>query len=297
MKKGRKTNVTGTQLERAVQTVLLEKGFEIEMYRKWEKDPKKYGKELLLKNMKKILFLSIIIIAFSCGQKNEKKRIAEVSCGQCKFGLTSQKGCDLAIKIDDKAYFVDGAHIDDFGDAHDVETGFCEVVRKAEVVGAVEEGRFRIWAEHVGANTATQRIKHYIENSLNEKSSVQLKANKLANKLVPVTLGLAGVSYVFAKDFERVASILQADYSCALKLATPVAFKSTISKAGHNGIMIKGAKSIEALSSADTFIFDKFFNNQFTNCCLLNSGSGGIISFCWFSITSNKLSMTSLSAW
>ena len=67
----------------------------------------------------------------------------------------------------------------------------------------------------------------------------------------------AGVSYIFARDFERVASILQADYSCALKLATPVAFKSTISKAGHNGIMIKGAKSIEALSNADTFVFDK----------------------------------------
>ena len=50
---------------------------------------------------------------------------------------------------------------------------------------------------------------------------------------------------------------MQADYSCALKLATPVAFKSTISKAGHEGIMIKGAKSIEALNSADTFIFDK----------------------------------------
>ena len=121
----------------------------------------------------------------------------------------------------------------------------------------VEEGRFRVWAEHVGANTATQRIKHYIENSLNEKSSVQLKANKLADKLVPVTLGLATAAYIFTRDFERVASVLQADYSCALKLATPVSFKSTISKAGHNGIMIKGAKSIEALASADTFVFDK----------------------------------------
>lgn len=121
----------------------------------------------------------------------------------------------------------------------------------------VEDGRLRIWAEFVGADTATQRIKHYIENSLNEKSSVQLKATKLADKLVPVTLGLAGVSYVLTRDFERTASILQADYSCALKLATPVAFKSTISKAGKNGIMIKGAKSIEALNSADTFVFDK----------------------------------------
>ena len=158
---------------------------------------------------------------------------------------------------------VDGHILEGTGSVNQVSmTGEAEPVvryRGDRVISGtiVEEGRFRIWAEHVGSDTATQRIKHYIENSLNEKSSVQLKANKLANKLVPVTLGLAGISYIFARDFERVASILQADYSCALKLATPVAFKSTISKAGHNGIMIKGAKSIEALSNADTFVFDK----------------------------------------
>ena len=141
-------------------------------------------------------------------------------------------------------------------------TGEAEPVSKSRgdrvISGTViEEGRIKIWAESVGGDTATQRIKHYIENSLNEKSSVQLKATKLANKLVPVTLGLAATSYLVSKDFERVASILQADYSCALKLATPVAFKSTISKAGNAGIMIKGAKSVEALASADTFVFDK----------------------------------------
>lgn len=121
----------------------------------------------------------------------------------------------------------------------------------------VEEGRLKIWAEYVGEDTATARIKNYITTSLNEKSSVGLKATKLADKLVPVTLGLAGVSYAINKDFESVAAVLQADYSCALKLATPVAFKSSISKAGKDGIMIKGAKSIEALQSADTFVFDK----------------------------------------
>jgi len=51
MAKGKSANITGNQLEIAVQTVLLNKGFEIEMYRKWEKNPEKYGKELLLKNV------------------------------------------------------------------------------------------------------------------------------------------------------------------------------------------------------------------------------------------------------
>ena len=158
---------------------------------------------------------------------------------------------------------IDGHIIDGAGTINQVSmTGEVEPIAKYRgdrvISGTiVEEGRFRIWAEQVGANTATQRIKHYIENSLNEKSSAQLKANRLADKLVPVTLGLATAAYIFTKDFQRVASVLQADYSCALKLATPVAFKSTISKAGHSGIMIKGAKSIEALSSADTFVFDK----------------------------------------
>ncbi len=51
MAKGKSANITGNQLEKAVQTVLLDKGFEIEMYRKWEKNPENYGKELLLKNV------------------------------------------------------------------------------------------------------------------------------------------------------------------------------------------------------------------------------------------------------
>lgn len=121
----------------------------------------------------------------------------------------------------------------------------------------VEDGRIKVWAERVGEDTATARVKNYIASALSEKSSVGIKATRLADKLVPITLGLAGVSYALSRDFERVAAVLQADYSCALKLATPVAFKSSIAKAGREGVMIKGAKSIEALHQADTFVFDK----------------------------------------
>ncbi|NKQ40627.1 MAG: heavy metal translocating P-type ATPase [Sulfurovum sp.] len=141
-------------------------------------------------------------------------------------------------------------------------TGESEAVKKERgdrvISGTVvEEGRIKIWAESVGEDTATARIKNYIASTLNEKSAVGLKATKLADKLVPVTLGLAGFSYLLSRDMETVASVLQADYSCALKLATPVAFKTSIAKAGKNGIMIKGAKSLEALNEADAFVFDK----------------------------------------
>lgn len=93
--------------------------------------------------MKKLLVLSSIIFFLSCNEAKEKPIEAEVSCGQCQFGLTSQKGCDLAVRINGNAYFVDGAHIDDFGDAHDKNTGFCEVVRKGVIGGKVIDNRFK----------------------------------------------------------------------------------------------------------------------------------------------------------
>lgn len=91
--------------------------------------------------MKKLLILGVLILA-SCSNSKETTQVAEVSCGQCKFELDSENGCSLAIRIDEKAYFVEGFKIDDFGDAHDEHTGFCNVIRKGEVTGYVEDGKF-----------------------------------------------------------------------------------------------------------------------------------------------------------
>lgn len=92
--------------------------------------------------MKKILFLSIIMIAISCSNKKEIKQVAEISCGQCKFELDSENGCSLAVRFDDKAYFVDGFKIDDFGDAHDKTTGFCNVIRRGTITGKIVDDKF-----------------------------------------------------------------------------------------------------------------------------------------------------------
>lgn len=121
----------------------------------------------------------------------------------------------------------------------------------------VEEGRLKIWAERVGEDTSTAQISKYIEESLTSKSVSALKASALADKLVPLTLGLGAFAYATTQDWERVAAVLQADYSCALKLATPVAFKSSLHKAGKRGIMIKNAQALENLSEVDTVVFDK----------------------------------------
>ncbi len=64
----------------------------------------------------------------------------DAACGQCRLGLPPP-GCDLAIRIDGLAYFVDGSRIDDHGDAH-ADDGFCNAVRRAYVVGRIEGDRF-----------------------------------------------------------------------------------------------------------------------------------------------------------
>ncbi|MBZ4189710.1 DUF6370 family protein [Niabella beijingensis] len=73
--------------------------------------------------------------------RSKKTRIVEVACGECQFGMDG-KSCDLAVKIKDKPYFVDGTSIDDHGDAH-AKDGFCNSVRKAAVQGAIVNGRFQ----------------------------------------------------------------------------------------------------------------------------------------------------------
>jgi hypothetical protein len=72
----------------------------------------------------------------------KKIMLVEVSCGKCKLGLPG-KGCNMAVRIDGKAYYAGGANIDAFGDAH-AHDGMCNAIRKAEVQGELVDNRFKI---------------------------------------------------------------------------------------------------------------------------------------------------------
>jgi hypothetical protein len=96
-----------------------------------------------MKNLFSIVLLFTALLS-SAQEKKElpKSQIVEVSCGECNFGL-KRKSCDLAVRIDGKAYFVDGTKIDDHGDAH-AKDGFCETIRKAKVTGEIVNDRFKV---------------------------------------------------------------------------------------------------------------------------------------------------------
>lgn len=85
--------------------------------------------------MKSIATL-LFFLTFGLGIAQQKTQTVEASCGQCQFGMTTKKGCDLAVRIDGKSYFVEGTKLDEHGDAH-AEDGFCSAIRKAEVSGEI----------------------------------------------------------------------------------------------------------------------------------------------------------------
>src|SRR3970040_963716 len=95
-----------------------------------------------MKKIFSLLFLlSVVLINAQDKKQQPKAQIVEASCGQCQFKMKGH-GCELAVRIDGKSYFVDGASLDSFGDAH-AQDGFCLSLRKTEVVGKIVDNRFK----------------------------------------------------------------------------------------------------------------------------------------------------------
>jgi Family of unknown function (DUF6370) len=95
-----------------------------------------------MKRFSLIAFLFVATLMNAQEKKaTQKTQIVDASCGQCQFGMKDKKGCDLAVRIDGKSYFVEGTTLNDHGDAHAAD-GMCSAIRKAEVAGEIKDNRF-----------------------------------------------------------------------------------------------------------------------------------------------------------
>lgn len=122
---------------------------------------------------------------------------------------------------------------------------------------AVDEGMIAVRATDIGMETRVAKIVRVIEESESLKADVQSHAERLAHRLVPYTFLLSGLIYAFTGNPFRAASVLLVDYSCAIKLSTPLAIMSGMMKTAKEGVLIKGGKFIEKLANADVFVIDK----------------------------------------
>ena len=121
----------------------------------------------------------------------------------------------------------------------------------------LEEGELQIRVKAVTGSTRYEKIVSMIEDSEKLKSSVEGKAEHLADRLVPYTLLGTGAVWLLTRNVTRTLSVLMVDFSCALKLAMPITVLSAIREAGENHITVKGGKFLEAVADADTIVFDK----------------------------------------
>ncbi len=121
----------------------------------------------------------------------------------------------------------------------------------------LEEGELEILVRAVSGSTRFEKIVTMIEDSEKLKSELESKAEHLADSLVPYTLLGTGIVGFLTRNVTKALSVLMVDFSCALKLAMPLAVLSAIREAGQNGITVKGGKYLEAVAEADTIVFDK----------------------------------------
>ena len=121
----------------------------------------------------------------------------------------------------------------------------------------VEEGECILRVTHMSGGTRYDRIVSMIEDSERLKSAAESKAAGLADKLVPYTLLGSAFGYLLTRNVTRALSVLMVDFSCALKLAMPLAVLSAMRECGSHHITVKGGKFLEAVAYADTIVFDK----------------------------------------
>ena len=121
----------------------------------------------------------------------------------------------------------------------------------------VEEGECLITVEKTMGGGRYDRIVRMIEESEKLKSTAEDRASRLADRLVPYTLGGTALVWLFTRNITKTLAVLMVDFSCALKLAMPIAVLSAMRESNARHMSVKGGRFLEAVAKADTIVFDK----------------------------------------
>lgn len=186
-------------------------------------------------------------------ENNEEKQIS---------AMDIKKGDKIKVHMGD-IIPVDGKVVDGEGMVNEASmTGEPLAVHKTngKTVHAgtvIEEGNIIVEVYSINKETRLNKIIDLIENSEELKAETQSKAEKLADSIVPYSFLATALTYLITGNTSKALSVLMVDFSCAIKLTTPLSVISAMREASDNRMMIKGGKFLEAYANADTIVFDK----------------------------------------
>ena len=140
------------------------------------------------------------------------------------------------------------------GEGLPVMRGLGEAVFAATVI---RDGQLTVRAIRVGNATTAGQIARLVESAPIGDTRMQNHAEKLADRLVLPTLGLAVGTAVVTADFNRFLSLVIVDYGTGIRVAAPTAVLASMTHAARAGIIIKSGAHMERLAEVDTVIFDK----------------------------------------
>jgi Cu2+-exporting ATPase len=121
----------------------------------------------------------------------------------------------------------------------------------------MEEGELVVRVRSKGGATRYEQIINMIEEGYGAKSDTELRANKMADNAAPFSFAAAALTFLFTGNARKAAAVLSVDYSCAIKLSTPLAFLAAIREGLQNGVFFKGGAPLEKFALCDTIVFDK----------------------------------------
>ncbi|MEM7554001.1 MAG: heavy metal translocating P-type ATPase [Cyanobacteria bacterium P01_A01_bin.84] len=149
-------------------------------------------------------------------------------------------------------------------------TGESIPVRKSppnEVIGATinKTGSFKFRATRVGKNTVLAQIVQLVRRAQSSKAPIQRLADRVTGWFVPGVIAIAGITFLIwlitTRNFNlaliTTVGVLIIACPCALGLATPTSVMVGTGLAAENGILIKGAESLELAHKVETIVLDK----------------------------------------
>ena len=189
--------------------------------------------------------------------------IRDEKCGLRQKQLSEVVSSDRIVVQAGSAIPVDGIVTAGEGEVNQASmTGEALPVRRsaggAVFAGTVlEAGEIDVRPTGVGSSTRLSQIVDFIEKSEKLKAGIQSKAERWADRIVPLHFILAAVVWLLTRNANRAASVLMVDFSCALRLATPLAILTAMRTGTHASVVVKGGRYLEVLSEVDTVVFDK----------------------------------------